>query len=101
MIASAGLVGFAAAFVLILTLALPPLLAPAEDVHRLSAGMLAIGYTVTFLIPYVGGAIWDATNVTATAFLAGAAGALIVLLTASRLKLRDAAKQGMAANASR
>jgi MFS transporter, CP family, cyanate transporter len=101
MIASAALVGFAAAFVLILTLALPPLLAPAEDVHRLSAGMLAIGYTVTFLIPYVGGAIWDATNIAATAFLAGAAGAVTILLTALRLQLREAAKQGMAANGAR
>lgn len=101
MVASAALAGFAGAFVLILTLALPPLLAPAEDVHRLSAGMLAIGYTVTFLIPYAGGAIWDATGITATAFLAGAAGATTVLVTALRLQLRDAAKQGMAANGAR
>jgi MFS transporter, CP family, cyanate transporter len=101
MIASAAVVGFAAAFVLILTLALPPLLAPTEDVHRLSAGMLAIGYTVTFLIPYVGGAIWDATDITATAFLAGAAGAVTIPSTAPRLQLREAAKQGMAVHGAR
>jgi CP family cyanate transporter-like MFS transporter len=81
MVASAGIAGCAAAFVLILTLALPPLLAP-EAVHRLAAGMLAIGYTLTFIVPFIGGAIWDATAVTATAFLPGAVGSLIVMAMA-------------------
>ena len=56
---------------------------------------------MTFLIPYVGGAIWDLADITATAFLAGAAGAVTVLVTALRLQLREAAKQGMAANGAR
>ena len=82
MVASAGIVGCAAAFVLILTLALPPILAPPEEVHRLATGMLAIGYTLTFVVPFIGGAIWDATAVTATAFLPGAVGTLVVLAMA-------------------
>ncbi len=86
MIAGAAVIGFAAAFVLILTLALPPLLAPHGDVHRLSAGVLTISYTVTFIVPFLGGAVWDATAITATAFLPGAVGALLVLVLAAALR---------------
>jgi len=64
---------------LILSLALPPLLAPADDVHRLSAGMFAIGYFVSFLVQPLGGAIWDATGIPATAFIAGALSIALVL----------------------
>jgi CP family cyanate transporter-like MFS transporter len=85
MVASAAIIGFAAAFVLILTLALPPLLAPAGDVHRLSAGMMTISYGLAFLVPLLGGAIWDATAITATAFLPGAVGALQVLVLVALL----------------
>lgn len=85
-VASAAISGFAAAFLLILTLALPPLIAPADDVHRLSAGMLTISYTLAFIVPFLGGAVWDATAVTATAFLPGAIGALLVLALAATLK---------------
>jgi MFS transporter, CP family, cyanate transporter len=89
MIASAAAIGFCSAFVLILTLALPPLLAAPEDVHRLSAGMLAIGYTLSFIVPFVGGAIWDATGSPATAFLPGAVGAMIVLSLGAMLRPAD------------
>lgn len=92
MIAGAAIIGFAAAFVLILTLALPPLLAPPEDVHRLSAGVLTISYALAFVVPFLGGAVWDATAVTATAFLPGAVGALLVLilgLTLQPVQSRD------------
>jgi MFS transporter, CP family, cyanate transporter len=90
MIAAAALVGFAAAVTLILTLALPPLLAAPDDVHRLAAGMLALGYTLTFLVPYIGGAVWDATHITDAALLPGAVGALIVIAVATTLNLRAA-----------
>jgi CP family cyanate transporter-like MFS transporter len=89
MIASAAVIGFCSAFVLILTLALPPLLAAPEDVHRLSAGMLAIGYTLTFVVPFVGGAIWDITGWPATAFLPGAIGATMVLVLGAMLRPAD------------
>ncbi len=85
-IAGAACIGFAAASVLILTLALPPLLAPPADVHRLSAGVLTISYIVTFIVPLLGGAVWDATAITAAAFLPGAAGALLVLALAAALR---------------
>ncbi|HWG80912.1 MAG TPA: MFS transporter [Stellaceae bacterium] len=89
MIAGAAAIGFCSAFVLILTLALPPLLAAPEDVHRLSAGMLAIGYTLTFVVPFIGGAIWDASGSAATAFLPGAVGAAIVLSLGAMLRPPD------------
>jgi MFS transporter, CP family, cyanate transporter len=85
MVVSAAIIGFAAAFILILTLALPPLLAPADDVHRLSAGMMTISYALAFVVPLLGGAIWDATGVTAAAFLPGAVGALLVLALVAML----------------
>jgi MFS transporter, CP family, cyanate transporter len=89
MIAAAGLIGFAAAFTLILTLALPPLLARQDDVHRLAAGMLALGYTITFVVPWLGGAVWDATYVTQAALLPGAAGALILITMAFTFRLES------------
>ncbi len=85
MIIAAGAIGFCGAFVLILTLALPPLLAAPGDVHRLSAGMFAISYSVAFLVPLLGGAVWDVSGLTAAAFLPGALGALIVMGMATNL----------------
>lgn len=82
-------IGFAGAFVLILTLALPPLLSDPGDVHRLSAGMFAIGYTIAFIVPLLGGAIWDLTGFAAAAFIPGATGAAIVLAVAMTLRPRD------------
>lgn len=80
MAAGSAAIGFAAAFVLILTLALPPLIAEPDDVHRFSAGMFAIGYTVVFFVPLIGGAAWDLTGIAATAFLPVALGAALVLV---------------------
>jgi CP family cyanate transporter-like MFS transporter len=82
----AAIIGFAAAFVLILTLALPPLLAAPDDVHRLSAGMFTIGYIASFVLPLLGGAAWDATGIAASAFLPVALGGLTVLLMAIVLR---------------
>jgi len=63
-----GVLGFCNAFMLILTLALPPLIAKPEDVSRLSAAILAIGYLCAFLVPIVGGWSWDATGIPRAAF---------------------------------
>lgn len=89
-VAAAGLVGFCCGVQLILSLAMPPLLAAADDVHHLSAGMFAIGYFVSFLTPPLGGAIWDATRVPATSFLAGALATALVLVAALTLRIAPA-----------
>ena len=84
----ASVIGFAAALALILTLALPPLLAAEADVLRLSAGIFLIMYAASFIGPVVGGAAWDATGRPAAAFLVLAAGgaAMIVLAAGARLR---------------
>jgi MFS transporter, CP family, cyanate transporter len=84
-VAWAGLVGFAAAVALVLTLALPPLLAGPGDVHRFSAGAFLIIYSCSFAGPLLGGAAWDATGLPTTPFLALAA--LGLLMTALSLSL--------------
>lgn len=70
--------GFTAAGVLVLTLALPPLLAEPDDVHRISAGIFTISYTCSFLIPLLSGAAWDATGRSELAFAPAAAAAIVM-----------------------
>src|SRR5205085_10066410 len=65
----AGFLGFVAGMHFILNLALTPLLAEAGDVHRLSAGIFSISYSLTFVGPLLGGALWDATGARAMGFL--------------------------------
>jgi MFS transporter, CP family, cyanate transporter len=89
---AAGTVGFCCAFVLILTLALPPLLAPPGEVHRLSAGMFAVGYSLSCLVPPLGGLAWDATALPALAFLVNAMSAAIVFGAALTLRADDLAR---------
>ncbi|HEY3911933.1 MAG TPA: MFS transporter [Stellaceae bacterium] len=88
--AGAGLIGFCCAFTLIVTLALPPQIAPPGDVHRLSAGMFAIGYSLSFVVPLLGGKIWDMTGVPAAAFLAAGGSAVIVLACALAFRFPEA-----------
>jgi CP family cyanate transporter-like MFS transporter len=64
----AGVIGFCNAFLLILTLALPPQLTASADVHKLAAAMIFIGYLMAFLAPLAGGALWDATGTPLAAF---------------------------------
>ena len=79
MVAWSGVIGFCNAFLLILTLALPPLLAKHEDVPRLSAAMLLVGYLLAFAMPIAGGFTWDATGQAAAAFAPLAAFGVISL----------------------
>jgi MFS transporter, CP family, cyanate transporter len=96
LVAAAGLIGFCCGMQLILSLALPPLLAPAEDVHRLSAGMFAIGYFVSFLVPPLGGAIWDLTGIPAASFIAGGLSIALVLSAGITLRPIRIARAGSA-----
>jgi len=89
----AGVIGFAAALALVLTLALPPLVAAEADVPRFSAGIFLIMYGTSFLGPLAGGAAWDATGRPAAAFLALAAGgaAMVAMAAGTRLRARPPA----------
>jgi CP family cyanate transporter-like MFS transporter len=78
---SAAMVGFAAAGVLILALALPPLLSPPDDVHRVTAAMFTICYSCAVIVPVISGALWDLTGIAGMAFLPIAlCGILLVFL---------------------
>lgn len=80
-----GVIGFCAAAILILVLALPPLLAESNQVHRFSAGVFMIGYTISFFTPIISGALWDATHAPASAFMPVAAGGAVLALLAATL----------------
>ena len=80
-VAAATLQGFAAAAILILVLALPPLLSPPDDVHRVTAAMFTISYSCAVIVPVISGLSWDLTGIAATAFLPIAlCGILLVIL---------------------
>ncbi len=86
-LAGSTMIGLFGAGVLTLALALPPLVAEAAEVHRVAAGMFAIGYTFAFAVPIVGGVLWDATHVPATAFLPVVLGALAVAAGAAAIRV--------------
>ena len=85
----AGVLGFCNAFLLVLTLAMPPLMAAPEDVPRLSAAMLLIGYLMAFGMPIVGGSAWDASHEPAAAFAPLLAYGIATLVIASRIDFRS------------
>lgn len=84
----AALIGFAASGVLIISFTLPVVLA-GEDAHRVSAGMFTIGYGLAFLLPLLGGALWDLSGLAALAFLPGFASAAWVVALARVRRTRS------------
>ena len=68
-IAAPACLGFCAAFILVLSFAMPAMLADGPDVARMSAGIFTIGYVIAFVATLAAGAAWDRTHVLATAFL--------------------------------
>ena len=67
------MLGFAAALSFIVVLTLPPRLAAAGDVHRMSAAIFTVQYAVAFVLPLIAGALWDATGLAVLAFAPGVA----------------------------
>jgi MFS transporter, CP family, cyanate transporter len=85
-IAAAGLLGFAAGGTFVLMLALPPLISPPDDVHRVAAAMLTIAYACAVVVPILSGLAWDATGRGALAFLPIGACAVLVLILAPTIR---------------
>ena len=80
-VVAATVQGFAAAAVLILVLALPPLLSPPDDVHRVTAAMFTISYSCAVIVPVISGMVWDISGIASLAFAPIAAcGILLVIL---------------------
>jgi len=74
----AFVLGFAAALAFIVVLTLPPRLAAAGDVPRMSAGIFTMQYTTAFVLPLIAGALWDTTGIARLAFVPGVAGAILM-----------------------
>jgi len=90
-VAWAFVLGFATALAFIVVLSLPPRIAPAGDVARMSAAVFTFQYGAAFVIPLIAGALWDATGRAALAFVPGilAAGAMAWGATSLRIPNSD------------
>jgi CP family cyanate transporter-like MFS transporter len=77
------------AAVLVLVLALPPLISPPEDVHRVSAGMFTISYSCAVIVPIISGVLWDLSGWTYAPFIPIVVCALILIGLAPTIVLRE------------
>ncbi len=77
-VACAFVLGFSTALAFIVTLTLPPKLAAAGDVHRMSAAVFTLQYATAFVVPLIAGALWDASGLALLAFLPGVAAAAVM-----------------------
>jgi MFS transporter, CP family, cyanate transporter len=90
-VVSATLQGFAAAAILILILALPPLLSAPDDVHRVTAAMFTISYSCAVIVPVISGLAWDLSGIASFAFAPiGLCGILLVILAPAINHVRPA-----------
>jgi CP family cyanate transporter-like MFS transporter len=79
---SAAVMGFAAAAILILVLALPPLLSPPDNVHRVTAAMFTISYSCAVVVPVISGMLVDITSIASMAFLPIALCGIVLVILA-------------------
>ncbi len=85
-----ALLGGSSAFVFVLGIALPALLAGREEVARLTGITLTLSYGVAFLGPLVGGWLWDVFGMPALAFAPVAAAAVALIVLGAALPPRSA-----------
>ena len=85
--------GFAAAAILILFLALPPLISAPGELHRVVAAMFTISYSCSVLIPTLSGLFWDWTGTAAFAFVPIAACGFVVIALAQSIGQLSRAKE--------
>ncbi len=71
---------------LILALALPSVLSAPDDVHRTSAGMFTISYSVAMVLSVVGGWLWDFTHTPFAGFAPVAVCGLVIIVLASTVQ---------------
>ena len=86
-VAWALVLGFAAALAFIVALTLPPKLAAAGDVHRMSAAVFTFQYGAAFVIPLIAGALWDSTGYAVLAFMPGVLAAAAMTWMALPLRI--------------
>jgi MFS transporter, CP family, cyanate transporter len=78
-----GVLGFVTTGILVLGLALPSVLSAPHDVHRTSAGMFTISYTIAMVLSVAGGWLWDFTRSPIASFVPVALCAVVVMALAS------------------
>jgi MFS transporter, CP family, cyanate transporter len=81
-----GVLGFVTAVTLILTLALPSVLGAPDDVHRTSAGMFTISYSVAMVLSVVGGWLWDLTGLPVAGLAPAAVCGLVIVALAGTVR---------------
>jgi CP family cyanate transporter-like MFS transporter len=86
-VAWAFVLGFSTALAFIVTLTLPPRLAAAGDVHRMSAAVFTIQYGTAFVVPLIAGALWDASGLAVLAFIPGVLSAAVMGWLALSLRI--------------
>ncbi len=89
-VAWALILGFAAALAFIVALTLPPRIAAAGDVHRMSAAVFTFQYATGFVVPVIAGALWDASGLAVLAFVPGIAAAALMGWLALPLRVSSA-----------
>ncbi|MGH2515948.1 MAG: CynX/NimT family MFS transporter [Ktedonobacterales bacterium] len=87
---SAALLGGGSAFVFVLGIALPALLAGRSEVARLTGITLTLSYTVAFVGPLLGGGLWDLFGVPALAFAPVLAAGVTLIVLGALLPARSA-----------
>ncbi len=81
-----GLLGFANAITLILAFGMPSVLSAPDDVHRTSAGMFTISYSLAMVVSVLGGWLWDATHLPIAALAPVALCEFVIIGLASTAK---------------
>jgi MFS transporter, CP family, cyanate transporter len=81
-----GVFGFVTAVTLVLVLALPSVLGAPDDVHRTSAGMFTISYSVAMALSVLGGWLWDLTRLPVAGLAPAMLCGLVVVLLASTVR---------------
>src|SRR5262249_12424336 len=84
----AGLLGASSAFVFVLGIALPALLARPGEVARLTGATLTLNYGVAFVGPLIGGSLWDLSGQPLLAFVPVLAAGLILITLGTLLPER-------------
>jgi CP family cyanate transporter-like MFS transporter len=82
----AGVLGFSSAATLILVLALPSVLGAPDDVHRTSAGMFTISYSIAMVLSVVGGWLWDLTHQPVASLAPAAVCGIVIVLLSSTVR---------------
>jgi len=84
----AALLGGSGALVFTLGIALPPLLASAQEVGRLTGITLSLTYGVAFVGPFIGGVLWDLFNLPALAFVPVVIASIMLIVLGALLPTR-------------